>query len=464
MQSRAWDADALPLAQEKSGGWIIDLPAGVSRQLWLDFHIDFKSNAAGTYRGEVKIQIQDGPTLNVPIKLTIGPDRLPGLRDRAVAVGAWDYTDMDGCGSLISRKNGNLEAAVKHLKESGVNAPWARSDWGPIDTFPRGESSWFNAKNRLTRRINFRNFNAWVKNWPDAKYYQLHALGWWTYAGAGSKNVIDPVVQARMRAIMKAWRAHCAQKKIDPKRIVMLLVDEISVEWQFKLTNYWAKEIKSAAPEFRIMLNPMIGKDKYTNPLLQETLGYADIVMPGNGFSYKPNDAAMVAFYEKQRQAGKEMGLYTAARNASESEAIGYYRAQPWKLWKMSHGAANVCSNFWSYHDFRGTLPWNQLPGGCDDRSFSPVYVDSKTATDGKHWLAIFEGANDYEYLLTLKNRIAELETDGKSTAALKNAKQTLEEVPEAVLAALGKNANTPECDPQRIRIIKALTDLAPKH
>jgi hypothetical protein len=463
MQSRAWDADALPLAEEKAGGWKINIPAGVSRQLWLDFHIDSKRNAAGTYRGKVKVKIQNGPTLTVPIKMTIGPDRLPPFQERAVTVGCWDYTDMDGCGSLISRKNGNLDAAIKHLKESGINGPWARSDWGPIDTFPRGEASWFNAQNELVRPIDFRNFDAWVKNWPHAKYYQLHALGWWTYAGAGSKGVIDPVVQARMRAIMKAWRDHIVQMKIDPKRIVMLLVDETAVEWQFQLTNYWAREIKAAAPEFKILMDPMIGKDKYDNPLLKQMLEFADIVMPGNGFSYKPGDAEMVAFYEAQRQAGKEMGLYTSARNASESEAIGYYRAQPWQLWKMSHGAANVCSDFWSYHDFRGYLPWNQLPGGCNDRSFSPVYIDSKSATDGKHWLAVFEGANDYEYLLMLKNRIAALEAEGKSTTALKTAQKILEEVPEAVHSALSKDANTPECDTQRMRIIEALTDLAPK-
>ncbi len=266
-----------------------------------------------------------------------------------------------------------------------------------------------------------------------------------------------------MRSIMKAWREHAIQMKIDPKRIVMLLVDETAVEWQFQLTNYWAKEIKATAPEFKLMADPMIGKDKYDNPLLAEMVGYMDIVMPGNGFSYKPGDPQMVAYYESLRQSGKQMGLYTSARNASESEAIGYYRAQPWKLWKMSHGAADVCSNFWSYHDFRGTLPWNQLPGGYNDRSFSPVYIDSKTATDGKHWLAVFEGANDYEYLLMLKNRIAELEADGKSTAALRDAKKVLEEVPEAVFAALGKNANTPECDPARVRVIEALTALAPK-
>jgi hypothetical protein len=142
MQSRAWDADALPLAQEKTGGWKIDLPAGVSRQIWLDFCVDGKRVEAGTHRGKVKIRLQDGGTVSVPITLTIGPERLPELKDRAVAVGAWDYTDMDGCGSLISRKNGNLEAAIQHLRESGINGPWGRSDWGPIDTFPRGEASW----------------------------------------------------------------------------------------------------------------------------------------------------------------------------------------------------------------------------------------------------------------------------------------------------------------------------------
>lgn len=37
------------------------------------------------------------------------------------------------------------------------------------------------------------------------------------------------------------------------------------------------------------------------------------------------------------------------------------------------------------------------------------MYIDSMSVTDGKHWLAIIEGIQDYECLRMLRDRVAEL-------------------------------------------------------
>ena len=157
------------------------------------------------------------------------------------------------------------------------------------------------------------------------------------------------------------------------------------------------------------------------------------------------------------------MGFYACAQNPSEAESIRYYRLQEWACWEISGGAAETYSGFWSYMDVRGVKPWNQLAGSALDRNFSPAYLDTKGATDGKHWLAIFEGANDYEYLLILKNRIAELEKAGQASDALTAAKKVLQNVPKEVIANVREKNQVTACDDGRLQVLDALVSLAPQ-
>ena len=203
LQSRVWDADALPLAEAMGSGWNIPLPAGMSRQIWLDFNVDASACPPGTHRGSLEIQVQGGPKLSVPLTLTVAPYRLPDANEKAVAVGVWDYTDLEGCGGLIASKlnpksNGinNLDAIVKHLRDSGISAPWGRSDWRNDGTFPRpgrGKDA-FDDKGNFVGPLDFAGFDRWVAMWPNAKYYTIHAIAWWEYAGVGKRDEVDPEV------------------------------------------------------------------------------------------------------------------------------------------------------------------------------------------------------------------------------------------------------------------------------
>ena len=51
LQGRSsWEADALPRAEATEAGWRISLPAGLVRQVWLDFRLDQRDCPAGDYR------------------------------------------------------------------------------------------------------------------------------------------------------------------------------------------------------------------------------------------------------------------------------------------------------------------------------------------------------------------------------------------------------------------------------
>lgn len=472
LQSRAWDADALPLATATGSGWNISLPAGISRQIWLDFNVDAKVCPPGTHRGSLEIEVQGGPKLTVPLTLTVAPYRLPDANEKAVAVGVWDYTDLEGCGGLIASKanpkgNGidNLNAIVQHLRESGISAPWGRSDWRNDGTFPRPfrEKKAFDDKGNFVGPLDFSAFDRWVAMWPNAKYYMIHAIAWWEYADAGKRDVADPEVQRRLGIVMKKWAEHIREKGIDPNKIVLLLVDEPIYSSQAKLTNFWAKAIKEAVPEFKIYVDPMLKPEYYDNADVQQMLDYADIITPGTEYSYHHHGQAAVDYYDKWRAKGKIMGFYSCAQNPSEGEAIRYFRLQQIACWKLSGGAAESWAGYWAYCDMRGVKPWNQLAGSALDRNWCQAYVDTKSATDGKHWLAIFEGVNDYEYLLTLKKRIAELEAAGQASDALTAAKKVLAEVPDEIIDGVRNHDDASACDAGRLKVLAALAALAPQ-
>jgi hypothetical protein len=477
MQSRIWDADVLPLAEATGSGWKINLPAGISRQIWFDFNVDAKDCPPGTHQGNVEIQVQGGPKLSVPISLTVAPYRLPDADKKAVAIGVWDYTDMGGCGGLINDPSNphnrnrnkdefnNLAAVVKFLRESGISAPWARSDWRNDGTFPRpgrGKDA-FDKDGNFTGPLDFSAFDQWVAMWPDAKYYMFHAIAWWEYAGAGSgARKVDPEVERRLGIVMTKWAEHMRSKGIDPNKIVLLLVDEPIQTWQADLTISWAKAIKKAVPEFKIYVDPMIRPKSYTDPSYLTMFDSCDIITPGTDYSYHHFGQAAVDFYDQWRKKGKIMGFYACAQNPSEGESIRYFRLQQIACWKINGGAPESWAGFWAYCDMRGVKPWNQLAGSEKDRSWCQAYVDTKGATDGKHWLAIFEGANDYEYLLILKNRVAELEKAGQTSETLAAAKRVLVEVPDEIISGVREKNDVNAIDAGRLKVLAALISLAP--
>jgi hypothetical protein len=169
-----------------------------------------------------------------------------------------------------------------------------------------------------------------------------------------------------------------------------------------------------------------------------------------------------VDFYDGWRQKGKILGFYSCAQNPSEGESTAYFRTQQWDCWRISKGGPESWAGIWAYVDFRGVMPWNPLPGGTRDRTWATAYIDSKSVTDGKHWLAIFEGANDYAYLHALKNRIAELEKSGTKSAEIEAAKKVLEEVPDQVVEDGHFQNKVDACDVGRMKVFAALQSLAP--
>jgi hypothetical protein len=322
--------------------------------------------------------------------------------------------------------------------------------------------------------IDFTAFDEWVKLFPEVKYYAIYAEGYWDYGGAKGKDphsegftpadkAGNDEVQRRLGVVMKKWAEHMRTNGIDPNKIVLLMVDEIGHPTQARMQNFWASAIKKAVPEFKLIMDPTVKPASYQDPDILEMFELMDFITPGTDYAYHWQGQPAVDYYDSWREKGKVLGHYSCAQSPSEGESTNYFRAQQWDCWRISKGGPESWAGIWSYSDFRGIRPWNPLPGGSRDRTWCIAYIDSKSATDGKHWLAIFEGANDYAYLQTLKKRIAELEKSGEKSAEVAAAKKVLEEVPDQVFEAAHFQNSVDACDVGRLKILAALATLAPE-
>lgn len=477
LQARPWDADALPAAEVVGGGWRVHLPAGISRQLWLDFRVKPGTCPAGTHTGEVVVKIDGGPELRVPLTLTVAPWALPD--DKAVLVGNWDYTHGGSFKMPDVRyqpysgvQESNTDAAVAHMRDSGVSVAWAITQWSKKDIIPFWcRTMNFDKAHQMISPPDYTTFDNWVKLRSRVRYLALYCTAAPDWKGTHQGT---PEFKQQIAAVVKHWVAHMQKLGVDPARIVLCMVDEPTHSGTATTINLWTEAIRAAEPRFRFYVNPMVPPDRYANPAIQKMLAMADIITPGTDYSYQRYGKAAVDFYEQARAKGKIMGFYACAQNPGEADSIRYYRLQQWACWKINKGGRQSWCGFWSYGDTRGNSPWNQLPCGRD-RNFSPVYIDSTSVTDGKHWLAIFEGVNDYEYLLMLKDHIAAARKANRSPEAVAKAQALLDELPDQVIAAVraGEPAvydsrpgrakhqgDITACDAGRLQILDALASL----
>ncbi len=132
-----------------------------------------------------------------------------------------------------------------------------------------------------------------------------------------------------------------------------------------------------------------------------------------------------------QQHAGRELWFYSCSGPSKLLDPASYYRGQFWL--NLKYGGKGSC--YWAFGDEAGNS-WNAYtqPRAC----FSPLFLSKTTVTDGKQMEAIREGAEDFEYFLMLRARVAELERNGVTSQLVAEAKTLLTAGPEQAVAIMG--------------------------
>ncbi len=381
-ESRKPVADALVPVSRRGGAWKVRVPAGTTGQVWFTFHP--VKLPPGDYKGTVRLNLP-GQVLFVPIALHVSPLLFPP-RPR-LSLGLWDYTDDPPSYDITPR---NRPAAIADMKAHFVDSPWAHRG-----VLPWPPASAFGKEDRLEDRLDFTAFDRWTARWPGARRYCVFlSVGKGSFAGAPPGS---PSFSRRVGAWARAVRTHLEEKEIPPGKLTFLILDEPHDKRKDALILTWAEALKAACPSFVIWEDPTHRRPEKDG--LKEMFQACDVLCPNLGIFGSGSPGSRRFYLDLVKGGKRKLWFYQCAGPLRELCPYAYNRLQAWYCWK--YGA--VGSGFWAYADSSRT-PWNVYK--APRHIYSPVYIGTERVVDGKHFEAIREGVEDYEYLSLLQDRV----------------------------------------------------------
>ncbi|HQK92557.1 MAG TPA: discoidin domain-containing protein, partial [Armatimonadota bacterium] len=263
-QSRAAIAGPLIPAEQTPGGWRVTVPSGMVRQMWLD--VNSAALAFGQRRGAMRLRLPGDDEREVNLSVRVYPLQMP---DRlSCSLGLWDYTGLAPAYGLTLE---NQDEAVVNMRQHFVDTPWASPGTVP---WPKG----FDEAYGLAEPLDFARFDDWVSRWPGATHYALFLAVGQSLAGIPMTSEGFPACVASW---MHVWMAHVRDLGIHPSQLMLLLVDEPSMEEQEQRIILWAKAIKAAEPEVLIWEDPVHSRPELA--ALPEMFAVSDVLCPNLG-------------------------------------------------------------------------------------------------------------------------------------------------------------------------------------
>ncbi len=430
-------AAALPEAKSDGTNYLFQIDSGTTRQVWLTFNS--RDIPAGEYEGQV---VAEPGAIRIPVRLKVCPIALPN--QPTLHLGGWDYTDVN---SMFDVTEENRAALIRHLQEHFVDTPWASSSVMPIGKYDKDGA--------MIEPPDAKNFKTWIERWPNARNY-------FVFSCVGEQFAIfemgTPPFKKAVASWINWWAGQLAKWNVKPEQLGLLLVDEPGTPQQDKVIAEYGKVIREAQPKVIVWEDPNWLDPQKANP---EMFAVSTILCPQLPV-WISQGKPFADFFVKQREAGKELWFYTCSGPGRLLDPYACHRMQQWFCWK--YGAKGSC--FWAFGDSSDASSWNEYISRSG--AFTPLFLDARTVTQGKHMEAIREGMEDYEYLRMLRDRVAELQSKGAKGDAVVAAEALLASAAERVTACLKQpydiNWREPKdrsiADQVRVEILTALLAL----
>ena len=412
-------ASALPQARQRQQGHAVSIPAGMTRQVWLQFNP--RGIPAGEYSGTISVRAGRGiGEIAMPLSMKLYPAEFP--EEVTLNVGGWDYT-MGRGGRAVTLAN--IPPLIELLREYWVNTPWAT-----VSAAPREAE--FDADGHLvSEQMDFAVWDEWVERWAGVRhYYVFMSVGTTFYGERMGTDRFNTMVGE----YFKAWTEHMQAQGLEPNQLAVLLVDEPNKPEQDEIIVAWSKAIKPMNPDVVIFNDPF-----HTPPdsALPGLLEMSDVLCP-NTMHWRGYSEEEREMFRVHQERGAELWLYSCAGPANLLDLHTYFRGQNW--WLIHEGGLGT--HYWAFSDTGGTpSSWN--PYAQTGTHYIPIYLDSHSVTPAKQIEAIREGVADYEYFVILRSMVEELEQRGVSSPLIAEVRQFMVDGPAEVVRVNEKeNAN----------------------
>lgn len=456
-------ASALPVVPKQDHGYPITVPAGMTRQVWLNL---YGPGTHGEFSGKMNIS-QSNTSLGlqmVPISGRVYPFAMP--KEQSLHVGGWDYLwHANAPGYGFTKEN--LSEGLRLLQEYLVDLPWASRG-----VMPYGK---FDSENRYAAKSDqpsTNNFDIWVTElWPKAHTYNIILSVRSKTGGAeigGCEFAKDPNgFQERINTWLGFWKDHLKTLDLPTNKVALLLIDEpgLSESNPYKddaEIRTWAEAIRKSNTGFKLFLTPVYNDPRGADQAMLDTMDQLCVK-----FSRLLNFGPEVIEFYRKRGEKQELFLYECYPTPGGFDPYSYFRMQGWMAWLMNAKG----TSFWAFGDFGKENPlrssWNL---GLTQFPFTPLFIDPKSVVAGKPLAAIRESVGDYQTLVYLRVAIAKAKINGGSSEKISSAEKLLREAPYRVIYQNGtvdiprwiwnKPLNRSVADQVRVEMLQTIADL----
>jgi hypothetical protein len=401
---KQWDGPVGPAAIASAlvdmPGHITTLPAGMTRQVWINV-TPSADMPAGEHRATVIVEPENGERIDMPLTLRVFDVTYPEQSD--LHVGGWDYTNGGGLYGVTAQ---NQQPLIDMLTAYGVDTPWGSSSVLGFGTFDE--------QGNMTAPPNTSEFDQWITRWSKARRYAVFV---YARPQIGEHPRGTDAFNRAAGDWITFWVDHARSKGIDADRLILLLVDEPRNHDDDQLTIDWAVPIRAADTGVVIWTDPVYFDPTEALPGLWDVV---DIICPLRGRLVNGGSAAL-AFYKQQ---GRTLELYNCSGPSTRLDPYSYYRLQAWHAFDI--GA--VATHFWAFGSVGRGGSWNEYLNTVV--TYTPMFLAPNSVTPAKPLMAIRESVQDYQYLVMLRERMG--------------TSQRVDAICDRVLAAPGAQIDSP--------------------
>ena len=383
-------ADALPLLDQAR---LLTIPAWESVQLWLTFNA--VAVKPGDYEGKLQLTTLevDPSTVDIPIQFKVHDIALP--KPRPLRFCTWSY---------VSHHFEGMEEEVRNDLIAHANTIF----------FGKAPKATFDASGKLEGAIDYTEHDEFLRAHAPHGFILFMSP---QHAARGPEFLSDAWRRA-YTVLLKDWVRHLADLDVGYDGFALYPYDEPNILGSDIVDNLIAvgEATRAIDPNVLIYTDPTTGS---TVELIEALAPVIDIWCPSAELLERHADTLIPIF----KRTGKEVWLYDAAGHSHTLSTLGIFRWRPWEAWRLGFTG---CGH-WVYSSHSGDL-WKG-PNSTGDY-YATVY-DGAGVVTSKRWEACREGAEDYEYLYLLRERIRKAKSSGSRSPAVAAAEALLERAPE---------------------------------
>jgi hypothetical protein len=301
-------ADALLPVNPQNGVYNLEIPAGMTRKIWLT--VDSSKVLSGSYKSTFTVS-GAGQQISVPLRLDIAQ---LAMKTPRFSLGMWDYTNNGGSFGMT---RDIIPDAIQLMRSHYVDTPWADPR---VFNLRQWRDDDFDAGGNFIKQPDFSALDQWISLWPGARHYFVFANAPDAFAGAKQGT---PEFNARVENWAKVLSAHLRRLGLQPQQLGILLLDEPRNDAIDATVAAWAKAINAAAPELTLFENPIWMRPDQTK--IQDAVTQMDVLSP-NFPIYQKGGEPVQKYFEDLRQQGKELWFYQCSGPIRSYSPQLYYR------------------------------------------------------------------------------------------------------------------------------------------